>query len=90
MTAWAEPMGAKWRVRTRLRGRVVTVEGSIATREEAERFAETYSRLVADGTIADPRAITLGSWGADWLDLLETSPATRGARRRPVDVAHGG
>jgi integrase len=88
VTAWAEPMGQRWRVRTRLRGRVVTVEGSIATREEAERFAETYSRLVADGTIADPRGITLGSWGSDWLDRRELD-GVRGIRQeRSVWARH--
>jgi len=79
-SAWTEPAGKRWRVRARVRGQIITVEGSIETPQEAERLAETYSNLVDAGTIADPRGVTLETWGAMWLDRRDID-GVRGIRQ---------
>src|SRR5690606_11028672 len=70
MKAWAEPAGAKWRVRGFVTGKRVTIRSGILTRAEAERFARVVSVEDSDSFV-DPNALTLASWGDTWLARRE-------------------
>lgn len=85
MTAWAEPMGTKWRVRSRVRGRVRAVEGVLGEPDdwcgrldEVERFVDW--RRHAPCAVGDTLWVR-EAWRADRLfddrpprDVPEWSP----------------
>lgn len=68
--AWAEPAGAKWRVRNFVNGKRTTLRSGILTRAEAERFARAATREATE-CFADPNALTLAAWGDTWLARRE-------------------
>lgn len=87
MKAWAEPAGAKWRVRGFVNGKRTTLRGGVTSRAEAERFARVVS-LEGSDAFADPHALTLASWGDTWLARRELDGIAGIRQERSVWARH--
>ena len=74
----------RWRVRVSVEGRRRSL-GTFDTEPDARRMLAAFNAEVRDEAIVAPGAVTLASFGAEWLDRRELNGSRRRARVKNID-----